>query len=75
MGSIFNHKDDWKTQRNNPSITESMDMNLRELQERVEGREAWRAAVYGIARSQKWLSDWTTTKAYNQGSWVLCLVR
>jgi len=45
-----------KTQKNNPSINESMDMNLSKLQEIVKDREAWHAAVYGIAKSQTRLS-------------------
>ena len=40
-------------------ITDSMDMNLSELRELVTDREAWRAAVHGVTKSQTRLSDWT----------------
>ena len=43
------------------SITNSMDINLGKLRETLRARKAWRAAVHGIAKSQIWLSDWTTT--------------
>ena len=36
-----------------------MDMNLRELRELVMDREAWSAVIYGVTKSQTWLSDWT----------------
>ena len=50
-------------------ITDSMDMGLGGFWELVTDREAWRAVVHGVAKSQTWLSNWTILDPWAHTVW------
>ena len=74
LGKIEGRRREWQRMWWLDGITNSMDMSLSKLQEMVKDREAWHAAVHGVAKSRTRLSDWTTMTAISPEGGVLELV-